>query len=468
MSTLQWGGRFAEPPDPQLLAFGSSLEEDLVLAPFDVDCSRAHVAALLAGGVIDQSQAAALQVALQGVCDEINDGSFAQAARAGGFEDVHGAVDARVRELAGDDGEWLHAGRSRNDQVATTLLLYVRERARSAARATHAIAGAIGRGARSEFEAGTLVAACTHRQPAQPALLAFLLIAWCEPFVRATARFLAVRRTAAAACPLGSAALAGSSLPLDRMRATDALAFAAPSRNALDAIGNRDAALDLAHACVRATIDASRIAEELIMWSTPAYGYVALGDAASTGSSLMPQKRNPDPFELVRARAAQGIGRYAGALGTLCGLAPSYQRDLQIAKSQIISIVEDGLRTLDAFARAFGAVTFVREKMERGALDGYTIATDIADALIARGVTARTAHALVGAAVARAETERRPLGDADLSRLADESGIESLHAPLDARASVEAKQTRGSTSPDDVRRQLAALESELANLRTQL
>ncbi|HEY1882007.1 MAG TPA: argininosuccinate lyase [Candidatus Cybelea sp.] len=465
---LQWGGRFANAPDPQLLAFGSSLEEDLVLAAFDVECSRAHVAALRAGGIIDEPQATTLLGALESVRDEITDGSFAQTARAGGFEDVHGAIDARVRALAGETGEWLHAGRSRNDQVATTLLLYVRDRAGSAARCAHAIARAIGERARGEFEAGTLLAACTHRQPAQPAMLAFVLMAWAEPFVRATSRFLAARRAAAAACPLGSAALAGSSLPLDRMRAADALAFAAPARNALDAIGNRDAALDLAHAFVRATIDASRICEELIAWAAPAYGYVQLGDAASTGSSLMPQKRNPDPFELVRARAAAGVGRYAGALATLCGLAPSYQRDLQVTKSQIIAIVEDSLRTLEAFARAFDAVTFVREKMAAGALEGYTVATDVADALIGHGVTARTAHALVGAAVARAESEQRALAAQDFAWLAGESGIASLPAPLDAQASVEGKRTRGSTSPDEVRRQLASLESELRNLQTQL
>lgn len=468
MSTLQWGGRFAKAPDSQLLAFGSSLEEDLALAPFDVECSRAHVAALLAGGILDELQATTLLDALQSVRGEIADGSFAEAARAGGFEDVHGAIDARVRARAGETGEWLHAGRSRNDQVATTLLLYVRDRAGGAARRTHAIASAIAQRARSEFEAGTLLAACTHRQPAQPAMLAFVLVAWAEPFVRSTTRFLAVRRAAAAASPLGSAALAGSSLPLDRRCAADALCFAAPSRNALDAIGNRDAALDLAHAFVRATIDASRISEELIAWAAPAYGYVRLGDAASTGSSLMPQKRNPDPFELVRARAAAAIGRYAGALGTLCGLAPSYQRDLQVTKSQVIEIVEDSLRTLEAFARAFDAVTFVREKMAAVALDGYTVATDLADAMIAQGSTARAAHALVGAVVARAELEQRPLNAEDLAWLAERSGVASLEAPLDARASIERKKTRGSTAPDEVRRQLASLEPELAELQTQL
>jgi argininosuccinate lyase len=464
VTALQWGGRFAAAPDAQLLAFGSSLEEDLVLAPFDVACSLAHVGALESGGVIAAAQAQAIRAALGCVKNEIAGGGFAAWARSQSFEDVHGAIDARVRELAGGAGEWLHAGRSRNDQVATTLLLYVRDRALDGARRAHAIAAAIAARARTELREGTLLAACTHRQPAQPALLAFVLVAWSEPFLRAATRFLESEARARRWSPLGSAALAGSSLSLDRARSAKELGFGEPSRNALDAIGNRDAALDVAHACVRAVVDASRIAEELIAWAAPAYGYVRLGDAASTGSSLMPQKRNPDPFELVRAHAATLAGAYAGALATLCGLAPSYQRDLQLTKSQTIAIVEDALRVLDAFERAWPAVEFSRERMNAGALRGYTVATDVADALIAAGVTARRAHALVGAAVARAEGQERALDVRDLEQMAAEAGIASLDAPLDAAASVDAKRTAGSTSRAEVARQLDALDADLAQL----
>ncbi|HTX60288.1 MAG TPA: argininosuccinate lyase, partial [Verrucomicrobiae bacterium] len=373
MSALQWGGRFATAPDPHLLAFGSCLEEDLLLAPFDVRCSLAHVDAL-EGGVIGAEDARALREALRRVAGEIGEGSFAEHARAGGAEDIHGAIDARVRELAGAAGERLHAGRSRNDQVATTLLLYASSRAAQAAALARRIASSIAGRAAAALEDGTLVAACTHRQPAQPVLLAFVLAAWSEPFVRAARRFASAGREAVRGCPLGSGALAGSTLPLDRARAADALAFDGPSRNALDAVGNRDGALDLAHACVRAAVDASRIAEELIAWCAPAYGYVRLGDAASTGSSLMPQKRNPDPFELVRAHAATLIGEYAGALATLCGLAPSYQRDLQQTKAATIRIAERTLALLDAFARAWDAVSFEPEAMTAKAAQGYTVA----------------------------------------------------------------------------------------------
>jgi argininosuccinate lyase len=464
MTTLQWGGRFTGQPDNDLLAFGSSLEEDFILAPFDVNCSLAHVEALLGGAIISEADASLLRRALQTVLAEIREGGFFEHARRERFEDVHGAIDARVRELAGTVGERLHVGRSRNDQVATTLLLYVHDRADVATRAAHQLGASLVKRAEEELSKGTIVAGCTHRQPAQPLLLAFELVAWSEPFVRAAGRFAGVAQSAMASCPLGSAALAGSTLPLDRRRASAKLGFAAPSRNALDAIGNRDAALDLAHACVRAVIDASRIAEELVAWCAPAYGYVKLGDAASTGSSLMPQKHNPDPFELVRASAAKLVGSYAGALATLCGLAPSYQRDLQQTKAIVISIVEETLAVFDAFARAWDAVQFVRERMNATALDGFAIATDIADALIMRGATARAAHALVGTAVARAEAEQRGLDRNDLSWLAAEMGVDQIDGPLDARASVEAKRTAGSTSPHDVRAQISSLEVELADI----
>jgi argininosuccinate lyase len=444
VNALQWGGRFTSAADRGLLAFGSSLEEDLVLAPFDVACSLAHVEALEGGGIVTSAVAESLRAALRRIDAEIAGGEFASYAQALGVEDIHGAIDARVRELAGTAGEWLHAGRSRNDQVATTLLLYVRDRALRAAALTRGIASALISRASLELDARTVLAACTHRQPAQPVLLAFVLAAWSEPFVLAARRFAGVDAEARRSCPLGSAALSGTSLALDRERAARALGFDAPSRNALNAIGNRDAALDLAHACVRAVIDASRIAEELIAWSAPAYGYVRIGDAASTGSSLMPQKRNPDPFELVRAHAARLTGSYAGALATLCGLAPSYQRDLQVTKAQTIAMAEEALGVLEAFARAWESVGFVRERMEAMALSGYTIATDLADRLVIEGTSPREAHARVGAEVARAEREGRP-----------------LETILDAHGSIAAKRTLGSTAPDDVRAQIASLRREL-------
>lgn len=460
---LQWGGRFSAPPDPALLAFGSSLEEDLVLAPFDVDCSRAHVTALESGGIIPAAAARALRAALATVEGEIATGEFAAAARASNAEDVHGAIDARVRELAGDAGPFLHAGRSRNDQVATTLALYVRARAERLAEVAALTAYEALAQARAALEAEILVAATTHWQPAQPVLLAFWLEAVAESFARAAERFDRVAADARVACPLGSGACSGSTLPLDRAAAARELGFAAPSRNALDAIGTRDLALDLLHAVARALGAASRASEELVIWCTPAFGYARLDDAASTGSSLMPQKRNPDPFELVRAHAAAANGALAAALGTTTGIALSYHRDLQETKAIVIRAVERGSGALDAFARALAYVRWNGETMSAHAADGYTVATDLADALVARGVTARTAHEIVGNSVGRAEREGRPLSASDLEALAAAAGLaEPLVAPLDARASVFAKRTAGSTAPDAVAAAISELETVLA------
>jgi argininosuccinate lyase len=430
----------------ELIAFGSSLDEDLILASFDVRCSKAHVAALFGGGILSASQASELNTGLDAVGAEIAGGSFEGFARGGTFEDVHGAIDARVRELT-TVGESLHAGRSRNDQVATTLLLYARDRAARGRALCAGIASAALARAREELAAGTVLAGTTHWQPAQPILLAFWLGALAEMFVRGARRFARVEEDAGRFCPLGSGALSGSSLKLDRAAAAAALGFGAPSRNAMDAIGTRDVALDLAHACVRAVVDASRASEEFVMWCTPAFGYARLSDSASTGSSLMPQKRNPDPFELVRSQAAALNGAYSGAVGTTAGIALSYHRDLQTTKALIIGVVEKGVATLGAFARAFDALAFDRERMGSRAADGYTVATDLADALIAGGESARDAHATIGRAVAEAEANGTP-----------------LHPSFDANASVAAKKTAGSTSPAAVAAALDGLAVELLAL----
>lgn len=446
-STLQWGGRFTEPPDARLLRFGSSLEEDLVLAPFDAACSLAHVAALEGGGIIPAPMAQQLRTALKTVAAEIEGGTFAAFARSSGAEDVHGAIDARVRELAPDAGEWLHAGRSRNDQVATTLLLYAADRAFKGEKACASAAQALHANAVIELDAGTMLAGTTHWQPAQPVLLAFWLCAAALPFVRAGRRLAAARAQAMSECPLGSAALAGSSLPLDRAAASASLGFAQPSLNAMDAIGDRDAAFDTAHAFVRALLAASRISEEIVIWCTPAFGYLKLGDAASTGSSLMPQKRNPDPFEIVRGLSAESIGRYSGALASTSGIALSYHRDLQIAKRAVIDVVETGLAAMEAFAAALAHVHFNRERMNERAGEDYTVATDVADALIRQGSSARSAHEQVGRAIT-----------------AHERGEGSLLDWPGALQSVREKRTAGSTNPEAVRASLAEIDAAIAEL----
>jgi argininosuccinate lyase len=461
-AALQWGGRFAVAPDAALIAFGSSLEDDLVLAQFDVRCSRAHVTALSGGGLLSGVAAGELRAALDVVADEIADGTFAAFSRAGTFEDVHGAIDARVRELAPDAGASLHAGRSRNDQVATTLLLYARDRAATGAALALSIARAFEDRALAALEEGTLLAATTHWQPAQPVSLAFWLDGAAQGFVRAATRFVRVARDAARFCPLGSSALAGSSLPLDRNAAAQELGFAEPSRNALDTVGDRDIALDLLHAAARAVVAASRPSEEFVLWTTPAFGYARLGDAAATGSSLMPQKKNPDPFELVRAAAARTLGTYTGALASTSGIGLSYHRDLQETKAQIVRGTEHAIAALDAFARAFAHLNFNSDAMEARAAEGYTVATDLADAMIAGGATAREAHAAVGERVLMAERAGRALDEGDIEAI----GVSD--APLDGAASIRAKRTSGSPNPEMVAASIAATQHEIDALAKEL
>ena len=460
--SLQWGGRFEAPPDSALLAFGSSLEDDLVLAPFDVRCSLAHVAALRDAGIVDRTAGAQLEGALAQISGEIASGSFAAYAREHGAEDIHGAIDARVRELAPGAGDRLHSGRSRNDQVATTLRLYAAERMERAQALARRIVATLADEAEAALSAEALIAATTHWQPAQPVLLAFWLGAAAQPFVRALKTFACVARDAMSEMPLGSSAVAGSTLALGRESAARLLGFETVCANAMDAIGTRDVILDAAHALVRALAQASRVSEELILWCTPQFGYAKLGDAASTGSSLMPQKRNPDPFELVRGAAGVQLGAYAGAVASTCGLALSYHRDLQQTKAAALRIIEQSLESLAAFAGALEHVGFNYERMTADAGRGFTVATDVADALIAHGVTARDAHTLVGEAVARAEREGREFSLADLAALAQRAGLATLVAPLTPLESVRAKATFGSTSPTSVYAHVQALRSAIA------
>jgi argininosuccinate lyase len=461
---LQWGGRFSAPPDTALLRFGSSLNDDLVLAPYDVQCSRAHVAALRGGNIIDEKTALELDSALVKVAEEIQDGTFAAWAITTDCEDVHGAIDRRVRKYAPEAGDRLHSGRSRNDQVATTLLLYTRARAEEALRESALVAQHLLERAEAALSAGTRFAATTHWQPAQPVLLAFWLAAGAEMFLRSCRRFSRVVEDAKRFSPLGSGAVSGSTLPLARELSAKFLGFAAPSRVAMDAIGNRDVACDLLHALSRVLVDASRISEEIVLWATPAFGYVRLDDAASTGSSLMPQKRNPDPFELVRAHAAGGIGALTAALASMSGIALSYHRDLQETKSHVLHGTERAMSALRAFRLAIPYVYFQDDRMNERAGEGYTVATDLADALIAGGLSARAAHEAVGTQVTIAEREGRILTTADLDAIAKASGVAIPHAPLDPVASIQAKATIGSTEPSQVARALASMRSELALL----
>jgi len=432
LTPLLWGGRFATPPDDGLLAFASSYADDRVLAPFDVAATKAHVLVLERAAIVDAVDRELIHDALATMSEEIGAQTFALGGR---HEDIHSALETRVEELAGAAAGKMQAGRSRNDQVATALALYLRDALGDIARSTCRLADDLLVRAQAELGEGTLVIGTTHGQPAQPILLAFWLHAAAVGVVRQMRRVAATRANIDR-CPLGAGPIAGSSLPLDREYAAKLLGFSAgPTENALDTVGDRDAALESLFACAALMTHLSRICAEIVAWCAPTVGLAALDDAVATGSSALPQKKNPDVFELVRAKAASVVGLLGAALAHLKGLPLSYHRDLQETKRAAIAGVEETRASIVAFRATLRGLRFDRQRCNRSADDSFACATDLAEQLVGEGVPLRDAHRRVGERVRAAESAGTALCGGD-------------GRPLDPRTSVLGKKTAGSTNPD--------------------
>jgi argininosuccinate lyase len=433
---------------------------DRALARYDIRGSIAHASMLGETGILDPADAAALVAGLERIGAEIERGEFRFDPR---LEDVHMNVEARLREQIGPVAGRLHTGRSRNDQVATDLALFLRDSALASQRGLVGLQEALTLRAREHLD--TLLPGYTHLQRAQPVRLAHHWLAFVELFSRDAARF-ADLRTRLARSPLGSGALAGSTLPLDREGTARALGFGGPSANSMDAVGARDGALEFLAAGAIAMVHLSRLAEELVLWSTSEFGFVELADAYSTGSSLMPQKKNPDVPELVRGKAGRAIGNLVALLTVLKGLPLTYNRDLQEDKEPLF----DTARTLrDSLEVTAGAIATLRVDvgaMRRAAEDPLLLATDLAEELVRRGVPFREAHEVVGKLVRHCVSkglDPRTLSVADLR---------AFHPAFPAPAaeliglerSVEARDGIGGPAR---RRVLAALEATEARLRSE-
>lgn len=466
-----WGGRFTEGPDPLAAEFGRSIDVDKDLAIEDLTGSIAHVRGLERAGLLTAAERDELVAGLEGLMTEV---------RAGGFpwdpelEDVHlnleMALAARIGPVAGK----LHTGRSRNDQVVTDLRLWLRRRAAELDGRFLDLERSLVVLARREER--TVMPGHTHVQPAQPVLYAHHLLAYVEMLERDRGRFAdAVRR--ANRSPLGSGALAGTGYPIDREAVARELGFDGVTRNSIDAVGDRDFVMEGMAAAAIAMTHLSRLAEEIVWWSHPAFGWLRPSDAYSTGSSMMPNKRNPDPAELVRGRAARVIGQLTGMLTLMKGIPASYQRDLQEDKPPFF----DALAVLDAslavLAGMVGSLRVNGERMAAAAGTGYTTATAVADAIVAQGVPFRTAHGVAGRLVAAAEAAGCEIGalpdDAVAAALAaseDERGRALAGRPgsadaIRAAATVEGALARcdviGGTAPARVAHELAAHEARL-------
>jgi len=456
-----WAGGFAGAPDPGMWAYTSSLAVDRRLWPQDVAGSRAHVRGLVGAGVLEAAEGKLLLDGLAQVAGELAAGGFAFS---DGDEDVHSAVERRLTELVGPVGGKLHTGRSRNDQVATDLHLWLKG---ACADAVEALAGLIDAlvGAGRAAGPGAVVSGLTHLQPAQPVLWAFQLAAHGFALGRDIGRFQDAGRRADVS-PLGAGAIAGSSFPLDPAATATALGFAAAFDNAMDATADRDAVAELLAAAGIAMVHASRLAEDVALWA--GRGWVRLPDAWATGSSMLPQKRNPDVAELVRGRAGTVLGRLAGFLATLKGLPLAYARDLQEDKAAAFEAADLLVASLGALSGLVGGLEPDKGAMGRDAEAAETTAVDLAEALVREGVPFREAHAAVGAAVRLAATRGTRLADLppeDLAELHPALGAVD-RSVLSVDGSLTAKATPGSTNPTRVGDQLTVLEVAASAART--
>jgi argininosuccinate lyase len=451
VSTL-WHGRLAGGQADELVAFTVSLPFDRRLAADDLDCSRAHVRGLARSKILSEDEAGVVLAALDRVEHELDSGEFAFEPT---DEDIHTAIERRVTALAGPAGAKLHTGRSRNDQVATDLRLWCRRALDDVARRVLALQRVLLDRAR---EAGpAYLPGYTHLQRAQPVLLAHHLLAHGWALARDVDRLVDCRRRLDVS-PLGAGALAGSSLPLDPSFTAGELGFAAAFENSLDAVSDRDFVAEALFALSLVAVHLSRLGEEVILWTTDEFGFARLDDAYATGSSMLPQKKNPDIAELARGKAGRVIGNLTGLLATLKGLPLSYNRDLQEDKEPLFDAVDQVALALAATAGLVGSLDFDVARMQAAADTPYAAATDLAELLVEHGMPFRDAHALVGALVRDSLERHVPL--AELVSAHPDLGAEGA-ALLERGLAVTRRTTPGGGGPAPVAAQLDRFANRL-------
>ena len=453
-----WGGRFESGPAQIMREITPSIDFDKRLAGEDLAGSRAHMRMLAVQGIITKVDAEAILKGLDQIEGEITQGKFIFKRE---LEDIHLNIEARLTEIIGAAAGRLHTARSRNDQVVTDFRLWVRSACERAEQGLLALCRALI--AQAENHVGDIMPGYTHMQPAQPVTFGHHLLAYVEMFMRDRGRFDDAKRRMNES-PLGAAALAGTSFPIDRELTAKILGFARPMRNSMDAISARDFALEYLAACTIAALNLSRLAGELVQWSTPAFGFVRLSDAFTTGSSIMPQKRNPDAAELIRGKSGRVLGDFVALATVVKGLVLTYGSDLQEDKERVFDAADTLELSLAAMAAMIADFTIDKEKMQAAAEVGFPTATDLADWLVrVLKKPFREAHHIAGAIVKRAEEMNVALDKVPLAEMQKiEPGItQDVFTVLTLEASVNSRMSLGGTAPARVKEQLVFWRGKL-------
>jgi argininosuccinate lyase len=457
-SNAQWGGRFAAGPSVVMQEINASIGFDRKMWRQDIRGSLAHAAMLVRIGILTPKDESDIQAGLSAIAAEIDAGTFAFDEA---LEDIHMNIEARLTERIGDAGRRLHTGRSRNDQVATDFRLWVRDAIDGIDAQLADLMAAMA--ARAAQHAADPMPGFTHLQTAQPVTFGHHLLAYVEMLARDRGRLADCRRRLNE-CPLGSAALAGTSFPLDRAMTAQALGFDRPTANSLDGVSDRDFALEFLSAAAISAMHLSRLAEEIIIWCSAPYRFIRLSDAFTTGSSIMPQKRNPDAAELVRAKTGRINGALVGLLTVMKGLPLAYAKDMQEDKEQVFDAAEAWALCLAATAGQVRDLTANLERMREFAGSGFATATDLADWLVrVLKLPFRTAHHVTGRLVAKAEARGVDLADLSLADMqAEEAGItQDIFGVLTVDASVASRRVYGGTAPANVAAQAQAWMEKL-------
>jgi argininosuccinate lyase len=451
-SNAMWGGRFAAGPDAIMEAINASIGFDKRLAAQDIAGSRAHAAMLAATGIVSDSDAEAMREGLLTVLSEIEEGRFEFSTA---LEDIHMNVEARLKEVIGEPAGRLHTGRSRNDQVATDFKLWVRDQLDAAEAGLVALIQALL--AQAEAGADWVMPGFTHLQTAQPVTWGHHMMAYVEMFGRDLSR-VRDARARMNECPLGAAALAGTSFPIDREMTAQALGFDRPAANSLDAVSDRDFALEFLSVASICAMHLSRFAEELVIWSSAQFRFLVLSDRFSTGSSIMPQKKNPDAAELIRAKIGRIFGANVALMTVMKGLPLAYSKDMQEDKEQVFDAADNLMLALAAMEGMARDMAPQREALEGTAGAGFSTATDLADWLVrVLGMPFREAHHVTGALVAKAEAKGCDLPELTLAEMQEVHGeiTKSVYDVLGVHNSVASRVSYGGTAPEQVRAQIA-------------